>query len=878
MEGEGLGLDCSTGKRKRKEHHCDEPDGDISDEDESGSDESEGDDDDEGGSNDGSDDSEEEGGDSDEDAEEEEDEEEEDDDCGDQPEQSSDDEREGCPICLNGLRDQELGTPENCAHLFCLDCILEWAKNMNSCPVDRKVFTSVSVRACVGGPVLRQVPVQDHLGAAKDGGQEEEPTFCEVCRSSDREDRLLLCDGCDAGYHMECLDPALDTVPVEEWFCPQCRPVRQQTGAGEEGAGPLGVGHRQRRVIARTRQSEIVRTRVNISRITRTQQIRRAVSQVPDTPSVDDAINAVACGASTAIYYRPEGGPQRRKATRRKRRTKRQGRKTTARKTGVKKLLGSSSSTGTAKPGKRRKGRRKKRRFKRQRLKMPRVVTPRMRIARSLHLGKPMHGQSVPSVYRAQDNTPLGMQRMEIGVTALSVFGNVNDFAPEDDSEPEPCSSGSLPAELHAGAKQHGLSKLAMRSHRPVARPIPSQLAGLAEEPCEPAKAAAVPAPGPVEDVLGSILAGQSMLLTSSTGTIINRDGSLLRAKQPAGPPPQQRGTSKTADSTGRTLKVERVKSPTARTVKEDPGPPSQLPGNSAASPHVRRHLPAATGAAARSGGGSAPASNAPQRAPGDVAAAGSVRHAQDPRSPRESTHSAAAQTTARSGHAVGGSTAERAGKRPRLEHPADGGSGHDRVDSSSSSSASLSRDPSRALDPRLQGLACRRAQRGDSFAQSGLANGALPWPGTGSSAKESPAGTDTREHASPGTGPSAAARPQQTEVETHSRSSGSQSSHSSSNSTASNSSSIDVTLINYEQKLQRQKKAEEEAKRALKPFYLSKEISKQEYKDILRKAVHKISHSSAEVIVPSKVDGLVVAYVKNVREARRYSQGPSDG
>lgn len=33
---------------------------------------------------------------------------------------------------------------------------------------------------------------------------------------------MLLCDGCDLGYHLECLDPPMDTVPVEEWFCPDC--------------------------------------------------------------------------------------------------------------------------------------------------------------------------------------------------------------------------------------------------------------------------------------------------------------------------------------------------------------------------------------------------------------------------------------------------------------------------------------------------------------------------------------------------------------------------------------------------------------------------------------------------------------------------------
>lgn len=41
-----------------------------------------------------------------------------------------------------------------------------------------------------------QIPVESaRLGEDED----EDPTFCEVCGRSDREDRLLLCDGCDAG-------------------------------------------------------------------------------------------------------------------------------------------------------------------------------------------------------------------------------------------------------------------------------------------------------------------------------------------------------------------------------------------------------------------------------------------------------------------------------------------------------------------------------------------------------------------------------------------------------------------------------------------------------------------------------------------------------
>lgn len=51
-------------------------------------------------------------------------------------------------------------------------------------------------RGGIAVPVCLQIPVEN----ARAGEEEEEdPTFCEVCGRSDREDRLLLCDGCDAG-------------------------------------------------------------------------------------------------------------------------------------------------------------------------------------------------------------------------------------------------------------------------------------------------------------------------------------------------------------------------------------------------------------------------------------------------------------------------------------------------------------------------------------------------------------------------------------------------------------------------------------------------------------------------------------------------------
>lgn len=45
-----------------------------------------------------------------------------------------------------------------------------------------------------------------------------------------------------------------------------------------------------------------------------------------------------------------------------------------------------------------------------------------------------------------------------------------------------------------------------------------------------------------------------------------------------------------------------------------------------------------------------------------------------------------------------------------------------------------------------------------------------------------------------------------------------------------------------YLKKLHTQERAVEEVKLAIKPYYQRKDINKEEYKDILRKAVHKVN------------------------------------
>ncbi|XP_043227858.1 bromodomain adjacent to zinc finger domain protein 2B-like isoform X5 [Amphibalanus amphitrite] len=51
---------------------------------------------------------------------------------------------------------------------------------------------------------------------------------CQFCTSGDHEEKLLLCDGCDKGYHTYCFKPAMDTIPDGDWYCFEC--VNKATG------------------------------------------------------------------------------------------------------------------------------------------------------------------------------------------------------------------------------------------------------------------------------------------------------------------------------------------------------------------------------------------------------------------------------------------------------------------------------------------------------------------------------------------------------------------------------------------------------------------------------------------------------------------------
>ena len=70
--------------------------------------------------------------------------------------------------------------------------------------------------------------------------EQEDEEVCEVCGLETWWDgnELLLCDGCPKAYHIQCLVPALDSVPEGDWLCPAC------TGHSDECSSHRASRHR----------------------------------------------------------------------------------------------------------------------------------------------------------------------------------------------------------------------------------------------------------------------------------------------------------------------------------------------------------------------------------------------------------------------------------------------------------------------------------------------------------------------------------------------------------------------------------------------------------------------------------------------------------
>ncbi|RZB40898.1 PHD and RING finger domain-containing protein 1 [Asbolus verrucosus] len=337
---------------------------------------------------------------------------------------SSDGQSEKCPICLISLTTQEIGTPESCDHVFCVECIQEWSKNMNTCPVDRQEYQMILVRKNINGSIYKQIPIQPP-NPQNEVDIVEDPTFCEICGQSDREDRMLLCDGCDLGFHLECLNPPLLDVPTGAWFCNDCSPedlVDPEIELYElqlllDDANDLGRPRGNRRIassrlVPRTRQSERVRRRIVNNR----NQMVNTPEQVPN-----DSPQAVSSTTSR---------PNRRNRRKRKRKPR------------YRLVYKIDEATGETIAVKERVKKRRKK--KRQRLPRP-PKTVKKRLALQLGICAPRNvPQNLPDVRVQTQVSNIQMQRFQAGIPTLHLFGHRDELDYFSESENEIDSAGVI--------------------------------------------------------------------------------------------------------------------------------------------------------------------------------------------------------------------------------------------------------------------------------------------------------------------------------------------------------------------------------------------------------------------------------------------------
>ncbi|XP_055947253.1 uncharacterized protein LOC129980849 [Argiope bruennichi] len=164
------------------------------------------------------------------------------------------DQAEKCAICLSKFLGQDIATPETCDHVFCLECLQEWAKNVNTCPIDRLKFNLILIRHHKEEKIIKTIIINNStLPSYSDSETESvsqtlEPLvqnlsssafrlyrsfnsrrttlissridYCDLCGRG--EAPVLRCHECRKAYHLYCISSSLESSGSDPWKCPDC--------------------------------------------------------------------------------------------------------------------------------------------------------------------------------------------------------------------------------------------------------------------------------------------------------------------------------------------------------------------------------------------------------------------------------------------------------------------------------------------------------------------------------------------------------------------------------------------------------------------------------------------------------------------------------
>lgn len=166
-----------------------------------------------------------------------------------------------CVICMEPIS-QERGVLD-CNHDYCVPCIQNWTTQTNKCPVCK--IESKILRVFVGNHFLRSEFLErrelqiEHEPDELDIIVMNADPFCYKCDAAGNENLMLICNKCDKKCcHIFCLDPPLEFIPDDDWFCDFCvqkfniRTTNPTAGIFNERDPPRSRRRRRRRPIIDT--------------------------------------------------------------------------------------------------------------------------------------------------------------------------------------------------------------------------------------------------------------------------------------------------------------------------------------------------------------------------------------------------------------------------------------------------------------------------------------------------------------------------------------------------------------------------------------------------------------------------------------------------
>jgi hypothetical protein len=94
---------------------------------------------------------------------------------------------------------------------------------------DREEEEDIQIDAQNGKDKVKKTPTKKK--EASDDDEDVSAMVCEACRGGHYDEKIILCDRCDRGWHMFCVKPKMKKVPKGDWVCPACEAARRGVDA-----------------------------------------------------------------------------------------------------------------------------------------------------------------------------------------------------------------------------------------------------------------------------------------------------------------------------------------------------------------------------------------------------------------------------------------------------------------------------------------------------------------------------------------------------------------------------------------------------------------------------------------------------------------------